>query len=184
MAKTAASKDSPVPRIGIPLAPGYFGKMEPRNSAKPSPKPDKIQRKELIEALRSTGTGWDAEAKELLAIPEMLFKLEAEDATYYCASDDFSGLFHVLSALASGKKIEALPEFGLALYSTGGSVFLVFADAHRNIVLKEKMFCVHEQPHEKSWEVIRLSLRELIKAANEKTIAVHNLGLTETIASG
>lgn len=180
MAKSAAAKDN-VPRIGIPVDPKYFGKQEPRNSSATAPKPEKISRKQLLEKLKQTGTGWDAEAKELLGAPEELFMLEDGGATYYCDSEDFSVLFHLLSSLSGGKKLESLPTFGLALYSTGGSVFMVFADGERNIVLKDRMFCIHDEPQEKSWEPIRETIRELLKVASEKTIGVYNLGVIETI---
>ncbi len=181
MAKSAASKDNKIPRIGIPADPKYFGKIEPRNSATPSPKPEKISRAELVEKLKATGTGWDAEAKELLAMPEEIFMLEEDGATYYCDSEDFSVFFHLLSSLSGGKKIESLPEFGLALYSTGGSVFMVFADGERNIVLKNRMFCIHDEPQEKDWESVRETIRELLKIADEKKIGVYNLGMVETV---
>ncbi len=141
----------------------------------------KITRDELVEDLKHVGEGWDDGIVDLLEIPETLTKLKTASGTYYCDSDDFSSIFLILSSFISGEEINDLPDFGLALFSTGGGVFMLFVDGERNVIFRERIFCIHDDPPAKKWGSIRDSLGSLLESSNEDSVMVYDLGFIRSV---
>ena len=135
---------------------------------------------ELVSTLKSAGRGWTDDMPGLLALPERtLVMMKTEDTAYYSKDLRF-GIASILSKLDSGGPINASDnEYGIALYSTGGSVYFVLADIGRKIIVRERMFCIHEKPQEKDWKDVKLNMDSALvfaASAEKGTVIVSDAG--------
>lgn len=120
---------------------------------------------EALAILRSTGTGWSEDIADLLSAPPDLHMLRTDSGTYFSDGPVFA-ITGLPEALAFGD-VSKLRGFGLALYSTGGSVYFMLMDMGRGIIVREKIFSIHDSPPEKDWAKVKSLILGSLEAAGE-----------------
>jgi hypothetical protein len=140
---------------------------EPKGHAPPPVR--EVGSEDVIKALRSVGKGWTDDIGEMLGLPSRLFMESADDATYYSADRSF-GIKSILSSFRSDSVDASATDYGIALYSSGSSVYFVFADLKRRLVVRERMFCFHENPPERDWSAVKERLSAALSMAGSDSI--------------
>jgi hypothetical protein len=113
-----------------------------------------VTSEDVIETLKANGKGWSDDVGDMLALPRKLFVMRSEEASFYSGDLRF-GIMGINSALAAGKLSARETDYGIALYSTGGSIYFVLADLKRRIIVRERVFCIHDKPPEKDWAEVK-----------------------------
>lgn len=124
---------------------------------------------DVIDALKGIGRGWTEDIRGLLSLPPRLFMKRSDEGTLYSRDLRF-GIEDVLASMDSGSLKARMTDYGIAVYSTGGGeVLLVFADLGRRVVIREKLFSIHDKPPEKDWKGISGRMQDALSiAAPEK----------------
>ncbi len=135
-----------------PPSPSFY-KAQPKAEPAPAQKAQVVSGTDLIDAMRAQGTDWDERLAKLVNAPASLHKRSVDGMTQYSKSGRFE-IDSILSGLALHRVGAGLTDFGAAFYSTQGSVYFVFADMERRVIVKERVFCIHETPPEKSWRSV------------------------------
>jgi hypothetical protein len=142
-------------------------------------KPREVGPEEVISTLKSIGKDWTDDIPSLLRLPERLFMLKSGDGTYYSGDERF-GIMGIPAALGPEPLKAGKGDYGIALYSTGGgSVYFVLEDMSRGIIVRERIYCIHEKPPEGSWASVRGHIEAALAAssAHKGSVAVHDLSL-------
>jgi hypothetical protein len=161
------------------VKPMPFSEAAPKAEPAPRPKPDIVSGQDLLNVMKASGGAWDERLSGLIRPPETLYKRNVDGMTQYSSNGRFE-IVDVLAGLPFGKISGSLTDFGAAFYSTQGSVYFVFADMERKVVVKERVFCIHENPPEKGWSEIADRLADAIsysEQAKKKGIVVSDGGL-------
>ncbi|MEW6721920.1 MAG: hypothetical protein AB1324_01520 [Candidatus Micrarchaeota archaeon] len=144
-----------------------FSRQAPQADS-PVPKPQKVDSGEVIAVLRATGKGWTDDIRELLRLPAQLYMIRTGDGTFY-SSDERLGILGIPAALGPEPLKAEKIDYGIALYSTGGSVYFILADMERRIIVRERMFCIHEKPPETDWTLVKEGIQSALSASESET---------------
>lgn len=147
--------------------PASFFKNQPKAEAAPAPKPRTVPGEDLINAMKAHGADWDDSVARLINAPQTLFKRSVGGMTQYSKSGKFD-IDRIVSDLALHNLSSGLTDFGAAFYSTQGSVYFVFADMERRVIVKERLFCIHETPPERSWREVAEHIEAALSYAQDK----------------
>ena len=141
-----------------------------------------VSSEDIVAELKATGRGWTEDIRGLLAVPPQLFVRKSAEGSYYSKDLRF-GITEILSGLDSGP-IKARPtDYGIALYSTGGGVYFVLADLGRRIIIRERLFSIHDKPPERDWKEIKERIRDALSiAAGDKGHAVVSDGMVRKVS--
>jgi hypothetical protein len=145
--------------------PGGFAGHTPQAESSP-PEVKKINSSEVISTLKANGKGWTDDIAEMLSIPQKLFMMRTDSGTFYSTDERF-GMSGIMS-LGPGPLKAQKTDYGIALYSTGGSVYFVLADIGRKIIVRERLFCIHDDPPEKDWSKVKERIASALSAAAEE----------------
>ncbi len=162
MAKNASSA-SPVTPGRLPDK-DFFSRVSPADSRIPAPEARQVSSKQVLGTLKAYGKGWDAELEKLLNVPDRLFMLEMDDATYYSSENRF-GFSDMMLSMGSGTLKRPPADYGIALYGKGGSVYFILADMNRRIVVRERLHCIHENPPERDWGQVKAKIKDALALA-------------------
>ncbi|MCI0503381.1 hypothetical protein L0Y65_01565 [Candidatus Micrarchaeota archaeon] len=150
-----------VPQISMPASSSAFRNAKAGTPTSRPPEIQSVSRADALAQLKGTAAGWDRELEGLFAMPERLYKLQGDSATYYSKNESF-GLGEVLDGLSFGKLPRELPEYGFCLYSSGGAVHFALVDGVRNFVVHARLFSIHDQNPEKDWGVVKEAIRSAL----------------------
>ncbi len=156
MPKKARSGEPRVAEIITPL-PKSFSSEAAAPKAEPPPA-RRISSGEVLGELRSLGKGWDKETEALLELPATLLRSSGEGAKYYSKEEGF-GIGDVVLGLRYGNLGLPKTGYGIAIYDTSGSVYFVLVDMRRRIIVRERLYCIHDEPPEKDWSSVRSAIR-------------------------
>jgi hypothetical protein len=128
--------------------------------------------------LSQIGRDWSEDIKRELSIPQKLYSMKTSDATFYSSNERFS-IMGVPAALGSQPLKAEKGDYGIALYSSGGSVYFVLEDMNRGIIVRERIYCIHDTPPEGSWTAVREAVRAALDASGSKKgmVAAYDLTL-------
>ncbi len=164
--KAGGSKSNPPP--GIPVLvrgppPEFFEKLGP-SRIQPLPKPviKRSDSAEVVEFLKTMTGGFDHELEALLKLPSVLYWVEDSGGRSYSSSENF-GLGLVQSSLWTGKL--SIPEtpYGFMVYNRGMSVYFLFVDTERRIVVHDRLLTLHgTSGTEEGWLPIKDQLKAVI----------------------
>ncbi len=140
-----------------------FPKQAPQADAT-RPSVRKVSSADVVSALRQIGRGWSDDIQRALGIPDQMYMLKTGDGTFYSADERFS-IMGIPAALGPEPLKAEKNDYGIALYSTGGSVYFVLEDMSRGIIVRERIYCIHERPPEGSWEPVGQAIRAALEAA-------------------
>ncbi len=140
-----------------------FPKQSPQADAT-RPNVRKVSSDEVVGALRQIGRDWSEDIRRDLRIPGQMYMLKTGDGTFYSADDRFS-IMGIPAALGPEPLKAEKNDYGIALYSSGGSVYFVLEDMSRGIIVRERIYCIHERPPEGSWEPVGRAIRAALDAA-------------------
>ncbi|NYZ74500.1 hypothetical protein H0O00_05125 [Candidatus Micrarchaeota archaeon] len=149
--------------LGLPPIPGVGFLHSPREAVS-APETRKVPVQELLTKLKRMATGWDSEIEALFGLPETLFKIEQDNSTYYSKNEAF-GIGDTLTGLQQGRFFAPLPEYGIGIFSTGGSVQIILIDSGRNIVVRGKLFSVHDPDQQKDWATFKEAINTTLATA-------------------
>lgn len=162
--KNKGSSAPGVPEIGSPASPSAFKKADVGTSSIRAPEIHSVPKQDLISKLQRMAPGWNAETEKIFALPDTLFKIEEDAATYYSKSESF-GVGDVLNGLQLGRFASPLPDYAVGLFSTGGTAQIVLIDSSRNIIVRGKLFSVHDSKPEKDWSSFTQSVKSALAVA-------------------
>lgn len=163
--KKSGSGAKNAPQILVPASPSAFKRAMPASAAQGAPEVQEITRQDMVAALIGMAPGWDRYIEGMLKIPDNLFRMSLDSGTFYSKGRAF-GLAAVIEGLRSEKLPSPLPEYGICLYSTGGSEHLVLVDGDRNFIVHARMFSIHG-PFQANWPEIKESLRLALGVSEE-----------------
>lgn len=132
-----------------------------KEPAESKPKPasgSRVSSGAVLEELRSMGKGWDKEIESLLELPATLLRSSGDGVKYYSKEESF-GIGDVVLGLRYGNLGLPKTGYGIAVYDTSGSVYFVLVDMRRRIIVRERLFCIHDEPPEKDWAAIKNAIR-------------------------
>lgn len=154
-----------------------FPKQAPQADAT-RPSIRKVSSEDVAGALRQVGRDWSEDIRGALRIPAQLYMLKTVDGTFYSADDRFS-ITGIPAALGPEPLKAEKNDYGIALYSTGGSVYFVLEDMNRGIIVRERIYCIHDTPPEGSWAAVGQAVRAALDAAGSKKgmVAAYDQGL-------
>jgi hypothetical protein len=144
-------KGRPKTEASEPPTPGFLRSF-PKAEEEPRPQPAAVlSGGDLLKTLKDHGREWEESLERILEIPSTLMKRKTDSGTFYSESGKFE-IDTILSGLPFKRIPDGLTDYGAAFYSTGGgSVYVVFADMKRKIIVKERIFCISDDPPEKKW---------------------------------
>ncbi len=120
---------------------------------------------EVIARLSGLGRNWNPEIARILTVPPRLIVSESDSATYY-TSDPNGSMGELVLALNS----RATPnkpgfDYGIAIYETSNSTYVVIADMKRRIIVRERVSCYQNQTMGDDWEAIGKAITAAVSAA-------------------
>jgi hypothetical protein len=168
VAKRKPKEDSEkMPRLARPPHPSFFEKLKERPQAEPvvnAPRLEKRSSEQVTNAFRMLARGWDGAIEKSLSVPDNMLYFEGANARFYSSCED-GRLGNLLIGLGTGRLILPNADFGIILYETSSTVYLVLFDARRRILVRESLLCYHNDPPEREWSSIRKSVESAIALA-------------------
>jgi hypothetical protein len=133
---------------------------------------------DVIATLKASGMEWTDEILPLLSIPEHILMLQTDSGTFYSADERF-GILGIPAALGPGPLSCQKTDYGIALYSTGGNAYFILADLSRRIIVRERIFSIHDNPPEKDWNIVLEKIRAALSAAMDakEDVVISDQGL-------
>ena len=166
----------------VTAPPKAFFKEPASSKARPQPSGKTVSYGEVLEELRGMGKGWDKETESLLGLPATLFRTSGDGARYYSKEESFA-IGDVVLGLRYGELGTPRTSYGIAVYDTSGTTYLVLVDMRRRIIVRERLYCVHDEPPEKDWSAVKDAIRAAaaLSAGDPAIIAVSD-GTLRTLA--
>ncbi|MFN7991177.1 MAG: hypothetical protein U0R44_03385 [Candidatus Micrarchaeia archaeon] len=155
MAKNPKPTASTIVDIVIPPKGSFFKKAPPANAE--IPKTEKVSRSKVIEELRGLGRGWTEDIAALLGLPQELYRSSGEGTIYFSKEREF-GIGETALGLSSGRLRAPKTQYGIAIHDRAGSVYIILVDMQRRIIVRERLFCMHDQPPEKDWGAVKTAI--------------------------
>ncbi|MEW6722703.1 MAG: hypothetical protein AB1324_05565 [Candidatus Micrarchaeota archaeon] len=131
------------------------------------PKPVKVDRSSLINALKGFGEGFDEELEQLLQVPEKLY-LTTGGAYRHYSKDEKGGIGFLMQGLQVGKLYAPDTEFGVVLYETASTIYVVIADSKRRVVVRGRLQCLYDEEMAKDWAPVKEDLKAALSLASSK----------------
>jgi hypothetical protein len=147
--------------------PKSFFKAEDAPGPRPPPA-SRVTSGEVLGELRRIGKGWDDEIESLLELPATLLRSSGEGAKYYSKEESF-GIGDVVIGLRYGSLGLPKTNYGIAVYDTSGSVYFVLVDMRRRIIVRERLYCIHDQPPEKDWAAVKEAIKDASSLASSES---------------
>ena|GEM_PF-6178301 len=125
----------------------------------------KISREEAVQKIRRVTADWNDLTAKTLKLPSELFIFE-QAAGLSLSADDKFGIIGVERYLAEGRPdlpLPKLPDYGIGL-SERGSSYVTLVDMSRRIIVRMRVFSVHELEDSK-WTVFSNAVRDAAAAA-------------------
>lgn len=121
---------------------------------------------EVVSRLSGLGRGWDIEAQQLLRLPDILYENSNGSVQYYSGNLDY-GISSVVTNLMNGAEPHpSKGDYGIALYETADSIYFVFVDMRRRIVVRERLMSYQGSPAEQSWQNIKDAIKSAMSLAD------------------
>lgn len=124
---------------------------------------------EVIARLSGLGRNWTPDIAKVLAVPARLMVSESDTAAYYTSDTNGSMGNIVLAINARAKPDKPGFVYGLAIYETGNSTYLVIADMKRRIIVRERLSCYQNQPVGDDWNRVNRAITAAVSAAHKST---------------
>ncbi len=153
--------------------PPEFSKEPPKHDN--SPQARQTTSSDLFGRLSGLGKGWDPEMEALLAPPGTLFLMELPASVLYSKEPEFEVAATVNDIIrGTGDIRKPKTEYGLAIYETASTLYLVFVDMQRRIIVRERLSSLHDEPREDAWGPIKSAIKGALRLAesSKKGIAV------------
>lgn len=132
-------------------------------------KTEKVSRDDVANALSYFGRNWDDEIKELLEMPEELFKYSSGAYRYYSSERD-SDLASFLRSIMTGRLVLPDCDYGISIYETTGSIYFVMVDLKRRIAVRAEILSYHDEPPERDWGKIKENIKSAIKLSKTEKV--------------
>ncbi|MEW6035401.1 MAG: hypothetical protein AB1529_02200 [Candidatus Micrarchaeota archaeon] len=141
--------------------------------------PASVSREDAASGLAGYAQNWSEDVKAALALPARLYRREAGNAI--TLSDDAGfGINAVLARFLSSGHMDRKPDmgYGIAVYETTSTVYLVLADMGRRIMVREPLMRYMDKPQKKDWAEVAGAIRAAEAAAKAKPgrVAVSDCG--------
>jgi hypothetical protein len=138
------------------------------------PKPAKVPGSSVINALKGYGEGFDSELEKLLEVPEKMFYFAGPASQQY-SKEENGGVGHLVQGLETGKFYAPGTDYGIALYETASTIYVVIADAKRRVVVRGRLQCYHDEDMAKDWAPIKEGLKAALALASSERAKSENL---------
>src|SRR5512143_3636099 len=97
----------------------------------------RIGRAEAVSSLKNLAAGWKDEFAKVLGLPDELFIYNEGNLLILSADGGLSALKFLPAMRFGGDPPKDATAYGIVVYETSGSSYLVFVDTGRGIVVKE-----------------------------------------------
>ncbi|MFN7991185.1 MAG: hypothetical protein U0R44_03425 [Candidatus Micrarchaeia archaeon] len=185
--KPGGSEANPPRATGGPTlvrSPGkeFYDKLAPARTQAAKGEVKKSDSASVVEDLKSFTGGFDNELEAMLKLPPVLFWMEDSGARFYSSSESF-GLSNVLLSLQAGEL--SLPDttYGFMLYNRGTSVYFLFVDTERKVVVNDRLLSLHGPTGtENGWQPIKSKLKaalEMAASSGPDLYSVYDAGLKQ-----
>lgn len=163
MVKASASKADKK----VPASPARAFTGDPIHSNLPSRR--SVSSKEMFERLKGLAPGWDKEMESLLSAPPTLELSSKAPAEYYSMSVNFE-ISEIISSAIDGRLRPTEKGYGIGLYEKANSVYFVFADLGRRIIVKDRIVCYQDDPPEGDWGTVKKAVKAALALAEKDDV--------------
>jgi hypothetical protein len=158
-------KNSSGPTITVvqprtPFQPALGAKLQP--AGMPA---RKMAAKDVAASLGALAEGWNPGIEKLLNMPPELHMMrdESSGATYYSLEPDFP-IIDFLKSLR-GKPARPRTGYGIAVYETASTTYLVLADSGRMMAARVPLSNLHDTTIRKDWASVADAINGAVSAA-------------------
>lgn len=159
-----------MPRLSRPPHPSFFEKLKarPQNEGAVSvPKLEKRSSEQVTNSFRMLARGWDGDIEMALSVPPEMFYFEGTNTRFYSMNEK-AEMGNLLIGLGTGRLIKPKTDYGIILYETSSTVYMVLYDARRRILVRESLLCYHNDPPEREWSSIKKSVESALALARSE----------------
>jgi len=164
--KKGGNDNKGVVEVLTPASRSFFKNLKPPREVQDIEMPEvqMFSSDKVINSIKFLGKGWDKETEKLLAVPDAVFFFDGGRSRHFSESREF-GDEVLLESISSRRLYLPESEYVIVLYETSSTVYFVLADARRRIVVREQLQCLHDDPPEKDWGIIKEEIKEALKLA-------------------
>jgi len=123
----------------------------------------------MFERLKALAPGWDVEIERLLSPPPTLELSSKENREYYSMSVNFE-IGEMVSSAIGGRLRPTEKGYGIGLYEKADSVYFVFADLGRRVVVKDRVVCYQDDPPEGDWGNVKKAITAALALAEKDDV--------------
>ncbi|MCI0503383.1 hypothetical protein L0Y65_01575 [Candidatus Micrarchaeota archaeon] len=148
----------------------------PKGTLEAERQPEKIPYAKVAASLSNLASGWNADAEKALSMPPELYTMRngSSGATFYSAEPQFP-IADFLNSLRT-KPAPPQTRYGIAVYETASTVYLVVIDAARRVAVRVPLANIYDAAKVKSWGSVVDAIRmaEAAAKANPGKFAFHD----------
>lgn len=127
----------------------------------------KVSSEDAISRMKGIADGWKEEFKKLLEMPDELFCFNEGNLLLYSKDESLSAAKFLPYLSAGVEPPKNIPAYGIMIYDTSGSSYMVFVDTDRRVIVKDSIASFHSTT-KNDWKNFMALVQEALEAADKE----------------